>query len=321
MTYPITLYKFKFKFRAKEKMNLPSFKGSMFRGAFGWTFKKVICVTRQKTCDNCLLKENCGYFQVFETEIAKHELDFLAGVKKSPHPFVIEPPLENKRYYNIGDTFEITTVIFGEAIKYFPFFVFTFQKMGERGIGIKRHKFEMLSVENVSLNGEAREIYDRNAGTLKIDYAKITEKEILANDFETNGELTLEFLLPLRIQRIGKIIKNREELTAELFYEAMIRRVLLVSHLFCGGEAQYPNENLTSKISIKENRLNYVNVMRYSNRQKTKMEFGGFLGKITFEGKLDELTKLARLTEHLHLGKNTVFGLGKFKINNLQKAK
>jgi CRISPR/Cas system endoribonuclease Cas6 (RAMP superfamily) len=51
------------------------------------------------------------------------------------------------------------------------------------------------------------------------------------------------------------------------------------------------------------------------------MEFGGFLGEITFVGELDELTKLARLTEHLHLGKNTVFGLGKFTIKNLPMAK
>jgi len=314
MKYPIVLYKFKFLFRAKERMNLPSFKGSMFRGAFGWTFKRAVCITRAESCDNCMLRQNCGYFQVFETEIPNHQLDFLTGVKKSPHPFVIEPPLDERHYYEPGDTFEIGTVIFGDAIKYFPFFVYTFQKMGERGIGYKRYKFQLLSVLNIDAQGDFREVFDAKTDVLKLQYEKITENEILSKPFPKSKRLELEFVSPLRIQKLGKIIKRKEELTAEIFYEAMFRRVLSVSHLFCEGKVPQEKNKEISPVRIVENSLQYKNIMRYSNRQKQKMEFGGFLGRIKFEGELGEFSQLAHLTEYLHLGKNTVFGLGKFRI-------
>jgi len=58
------LAKFSFNLKAQEPIHLPSYKGSTFRGAFGHTFKKIVCACRSETCDNCPLKEKCIYSYV-----------------------------------------------------------------------------------------------------------------------------------------------------------------------------------------------------------------------------------------------------------------
>jgi len=53
---------------------------------------------------------------------------------------------------------------------------------------------------------------------------------------------------------------------------------------------------------------------RYSQRQDKKLKMGGFLGEITFEGELTEFLSFLKIGEYLHIGKGTVYGLGKYEI-------
>ncbi len=309
----LTLHKFSFELLTESETSLPAFKGSMFRGAFGWALRNAVCVTRQKTCDNCLLRDNCSYFQTFETEIKEHSLDFLKGVKKTPHPFVIEPPDAKKRFYKQNESLTVNLLIFGDAIKYFPFFVYAFQKMGEKGIGYKRDKFKLISITNIIPDGKPLEVFDSKRNTLKTEYQEITEEDILKEKPLSANKITLQFVTPLRLQNKGKVIRNRNQITPEMLIAAEERRTQIVSLLLC----ENPPFEITKKpadIKITKNNLNYVNVYRYSNRQKSKMEMGGFLGEITLEGSLEETLPLLYLAEELHLGKNTVFGLGKYNV-------
>ena len=45
---------------------LPGYKGSTFRGVFGYSLKKVVCALKRQDCGDCLLREKCLYPFVFE---------------------------------------------------------------------------------------------------------------------------------------------------------------------------------------------------------------------------------------------------------------
>jgi hypothetical protein len=44
-----------------DTLRLPEYKGSTFRGGFGYAFKKVVCALRARECPECLLRGKCIY--------------------------------------------------------------------------------------------------------------------------------------------------------------------------------------------------------------------------------------------------------------------
>lgn len=74
--------------RAVTPVRLPPFAGSTLRGAFGSTFKRMVCVERHGECPRCLLRKQCAYPYIFETWIEKGN----GAREEVAGPFVIEPP-------------------------------------------------------------------------------------------------------------------------------------------------------------------------------------------------------------------------------------
>src|SRR4030042_4120219 len=100
---------FNFFLKALDCIHLPAYKGSTLRGGFGHAFKKIVCVNKEKICESCLLKQKCAYSYIFETP-PPSDTSKMRKYPYAPHPFVITPPLEEKRTYREGDTlcFELT---------------------------------------------------------------------------------------------------------------------------------------------------------------------------------------------------------------------
>ena len=73
-----------------------------------------------------------------------------------------------------------------------------------------------------------------------------------------------------------------------------------------------------SDIKIENCKIKWVDLERYSSRQKTKMKMGGFVGNIEYKGSIEKFLPLIYLGSYLHIGKNTTFGLGKYIIENEQ---
>ena len=71
-----------------------------------------------------------------------------------------------------------------------------------------------------------------------------------------------------------------------------------------------------NQVITKHSRIKWHDWSRYSNRQKSRMSFGGLIGDIIYEGNLSEFLPFIELCQIFHIGKQTSFGLGKinFKI-------
>lgn len=67
-------------------------------------------------------------------------------------------------------------------------------------------------------------------------------------------------------------------------------------------------------VQVKTTNLIWRDWQRYSNRQRTKMSLGGFVGDLELEGDLAPFAPLLRSAEILHVGKGATFGLGKMEI-------
>ncbi|MBI5558670.1 MAG: CRISPR system precrRNA processing endoribonuclease RAMP protein Cas6 [Deltaproteobacteria bacterium] len=99
-----------------------------------------------------------------------------------------------------------------------------------------------------------------------------------------------------------------------LLIRAALRRVSSLEETFGQGEPPLDYRGLVRRaeqITARESDCRWVDIERYSNRQKTNMLIGGLQGKLVYEGELAEFLPLLRYCEVTHLGKQTAFGLGR----------
>ena len=67
---------------------------------------------------------------------------------------------------------------------------------------------------------------------------------------------------------------------------------------------------------IVEKNLKFIELTRYSNRQKTKMQLGGIIGEMKIVNLNKECYEVLKLGEILGVGKSCAFGLGKIVVES-----
>ncbi len=293
---------FKINFRAEETLYLPRYKGSTLRGAFGAALRQIMCATKQPDCNTCLLGEQCLYCSTFETS---------RGNRAVARPYVIEPPLTEKTMYTPEEPFQFGLVLIGPALDHFPYLVIALQAMGENGIGRGRGRMCLENIEAMHPLRLPKQIYESTSNVINtIDDMFITTPDLLTE--KEYKELGIEFMTPVRLTRQGKL---QDEFTFELLVRALLRRF----HDLCPWVAvpRGVHDELleqAKQISTSSNSLTWFDWERYSSRQKGRMKLGGLVGKVSLQGELTPFIPLLRWGEVLHVGKNTVFGLGKYRL-------
>ena len=310
-----TFAKFRFTIRAEEEIFLPSYKGAVFRGGFGYVFKKIVCVQRaRKDCTDCILHRSCVYSYIFETS-PPEDTKVLRLYRTIPHPFVIEPPLSGDRIIKQGDRVLFNLILIGKAVDYLPYFILTFAELGKQGIGRDRGKFVLEKVEGLGENGEGNIIYACEKEVLQNDYPLLEASQLNhTEDKNNNNQIELKFLTPFRVRFEGKITDN---IKFHVILRNLIRRISSLLYFHCGRELEcdfktYIEE--AEKVKTISNDLQWFDWERYSTRQKQKMTLGGVLGQVKYEGNLEPFAQFLRLGEYIHVGKGTSFGLGQYQI-------
>ena len=326
--------KFFFTLKSTDSIRLPLYKGSAFRGGFGHAFKKVVCTVRNRSCDKCLLKTRCIYSYVFETP-PPEDSEILRNYSKAPHPFIIEPPLTKKRTWFSEEALTFELVLIGKAVDYLPYFIYTFEELGRIGIGKGKGKY---TLEEVICDGE--EIYNSEDKKLK---SVTNDHSILSflsanipaiHNLQLSGGLSQFTDEAERSRRIGTVpqaitlnfltparIIFREDLVVEPEFHhiirTLLRRLSSLSYFHCGERLDLDFKGLVERAGLVKTvkcDTRWYDWERYSSRQNTRMKMGGILGRVAFEGDLEEFVPFIRLGEMLHAGKGTSFGLGKYEI-------
>lgn len=305
-----TLARFSFQIRVLTKTDLPVYKGSTFRGAFGHSFKRIVCAARQKTCVDCLLKERCVYAYIFES-IPTPELK----PKQIPHPFILTPPLSSRRFFEPGERMAFELILVGNALASLPYFIYTFKEMGQKGIGRGRGTFALEDLTLKEATGDERVIYEEEKGDLHF-FEPASWNDLLSDD-APDGPLTINFITPMRLKYHGSLV-GQYELAFHMLIRALLRRISALAEFHCGFKPDFDYKGLVRKaqgITMTGSSLAWHDWERYSARQNRRMKLGGLIGTATFEGDLQEFWPLLRLGEVVHAGKGSTFGLGRYSTN------
>jgi hypothetical protein len=298
--------RFEFTMQTQMPSFLPPYKGSTIRGGFGHSFRKTCCTMYKMECINCMLNQNCAYSYIFETpKAAENKLDYQA--EKLPHPFVIEPPASRQTEFQPGDEFTIGLVLFGKAISFLPYFVFTIYQMGIMGLGKGRGKFELTAgFTNDAVTGPSnQQIYDNRTQKFFDNFKEWQFSDLLPEAKKYDKQtITIELLTPSRLLSKNRLVSD---IQFDLFIRSLLRRISLLASIHCNSEWNLPYQDIIAaaqeRVQLIKQQIKWYDWERYSNRQKTRMNMGGVVGTLLYEGDLEPFLPLLLLGQFTHIGK------------------
>ena len=297
MDLPVARYHFHV--RTCAPLHLPDYAGSLLRGAFGHSLRRMACMARQKDCAGCPLQAACLYLLIFETPSTQ-------GRNDAPNLYVIEPPATGIRVLERGADFRFAMVLIGPALDQLALIVIAWKQALERGLSGVHSPCQLQAVY---CENDLEPVFCAGQERLR------SHRPNLPAPPQQATHLHLRLLTPLRLQKDGQRV-GRRELDARTLLITLARRAqaLCDLHHFDRPRLDFPTLIKQAEHIKLESDLRWFDWTRYSNRQQREMTLGGLLGELHLHGELDGLLPLLYLGQWLHLGKNASFGLGHYQI-------
>lgn len=150
------------------------FIGSTIRGVLGVALKKVVCINPSFECKGCFAKDNCVFYDFYESNFAKFRLKISLNTK-----------------------LDFKIILFEEKVKEAPFIISAVYKaLKETGITknrIKLNNFVILYNNQLVYDGEFRK-FDNNPLKVQI------------NDYKK--DFTLKINTPIRIKENNRFLRD-----------------------------------------------------------------------------------------------------------------
>jgi hypothetical protein len=309
--FPLHLTRYRFDCIAQTPIRLPDYAGSLLRGAFGRALRQVACITREKDCAPCTLKRACPYTAVFAPGRPEQPHPLLQN-SDIPAPYVIEPPLWGARIVAPGESFCFHMVLIGRAREHLPILILAWRRALARGLGPGDGTGDIAAVATET----GQIVHTPMQGSIAAHESAAPSAPTF---IEPPATVTLRFSAPLRLQQNGKALPPHR-LTPRPLILAAARRASLLAE-FHGADSTPPAidwKALATEADALDDarRLEWRDWTRYSSRQQQTMTLGGVVGDWTLKGNFAHAWPWLYLGQWLHIGKETVFGLGGYWLEN-----
>ena len=288
-----------FRVTATSCFNLPKFKGSTFHGGLAGGLNLV---------GNRFL--NLFYYPK-KTSAQQSSNHFL------PKPFMIIPPLEEKTYYQSGDSIEFGIVLFGGAARHFMIVFAAIENLGNLlGIGRDQGRFKIEKVLLLSLEKPAV-IFEND--TWFSFPKKMTIQDILETHQVGASWVSISLMTQLRLKDSNRLVRHPPDFS--LLFKRLMGRINTLTAIYGDGVlVQKPAlnllETLTHRIRLDKRRTNvrWIDWSRPIAHKEKKEIYGGLIGEIAYSGNLTPFIPWLALGQWTGLGGKTSFGLGLYDL-------
>lgn len=284
----------------------------MLRGALGHALLRFAPLPHRGQ-EPCALYGRCPYCTVF---LAPPQADHhLKKLSQLPPPFVIEPPPGGQKL-QAGQSFQFALLLFGQAIPLWATVLQALASALQTGLGDSRSPCHLQTAW-----------HEQSGQTLWPGSGQALGSTVLPpiSGIDKNGShAVLRFFTPLRLKRQGRPIRQAADLHARILLIALARRYQLLLDAWMPGQVpQLDFEQLTKQargVQLQVIDMRWLDWGRYSQRQQREMKFGGLLGSVQLQGRLQPFARLLHLGQWLHVGGKTTFGLGGYQLSDPVQA-
>ena len=305
--YDIRYIKLHFFIEFHHDCTLPVYKASALRGGMGEMLLESNCIS-DRECEKCEFESECI---VRHTMYSKMEIAPNFMTKGDSVGYVLECEDYHARF-SAGDRMQFNLILFGKTIVYFKQFLNAIYMLGQAGLGKEKSQFSIVSVTNTegALLYDQGDLYLNEYRTRKVsDYITYRKAKLGQND-----QTKIIFKSPLTIKYRGEILW---EFRPDAIIEALCRRVYMLDCFEGIDSGIYELDHIKSVLvpTVISEIHRRVSMRRYSNHKQDSMRLEGIEGELVLEGVSKELLEMLIAGELIHLGKNTSFGFGRYRIS------
>lgn len=231
------------------------------------------------------------YDQVFERVIPAdhpHSRRF----STMPNPYVVSVPDIEPRGIQVGDRLTVILTLIGKAIDHVGELIPLLQTLDNRGMGPDHIPLELEGWTPMP-----------------------TQQDQLWRP--PTDPIRLDFQSPMLTKGITR--KTRS-IPLSLLVHRMAERVALLKHFHCDGpfvDDFSEVKALAETARMLDTSLYWREWPRFSRRKFETYQKGGLMGSISYRLVHPQLLPLLRVGQYLHVGKGTVWGMGKMAVEEL----
>lgn len=308
--FSIRYVKLHFEIEFIEDTVMPIYKTSAFRGGMGEMLLRMNCI-KNRNCEACDFESECLVRRIM---YSKMEIQPAFMTKGDSVGYVLD--CENyQENFSRGDRLRFDLTLFGKTIVYFAQILDAFFRLGMYGVGKNHSQYQIVEVTN----SKGKEILRGNdilmgryqAQTVA-EYVRYRKRQFTGDESQ-DDKVRMRFKTPLALKYQGNMLK---EFNAEAIIAAIKRRIYILN-CFEGTEVDWDADSPGVIPTITKQKHRQAGIPRYSNRRNEKMLLRGIEGECFLESVQDEMLSLLLAGELVHIGKNTSFGFGRYRVHQM----
>lgn len=290
-----------------ENTILPAEKISALRGGMGEMLLRANCI-RDRNCEKCDFEPECI---VHRTLYTRYAICPRFVTSKDSTGYILE--CENYEVdFHKGDLLQFDLTLFGKTIVYFHQYIEAFRALGEEGIGKNCSRYQIVSITDTR-----RKAFPTEDFRGRIDLPLYTLGEYAKyrmNQMQENGiadRLVFQTPVALKYQNVFCSVFQ-----IEAIWEAVQRRIYMLE-CYEGIECSIYDcivPEIQEMPVIREQVCRDIFVKRYSSTQNKKVTLWGIKGYVQLDHISENMLFILAAGELTHIGKNTSFGFGKYRI-------
>ena len=299
----IRYLKLKLLLETSRKCIFPKHKVSAIRGGMGEILMQEHCIG-DRVCDTCGFLKEC---MVQHIMYSKYDLIPFFASDGDSIGYVLECHNTEKSFQK-GEQIKLNLLLFGDTIVYVREILNAIRKLGIYGVGNHYAPYTVVSISD----DEGTEFLENG----QLEVSRITPSYVdtyvqeRITGFQEASKIKIAMNSPVTI-------KFHQEFLQKFDMEAMVRAIkrrIYMLDCYEGIEALEYYKEKTVTVPILYQECYNKTVPRYSNRKKQKVFLRGLMGKIELDNPGLEVLMLLLAGELIHVGKNTSFGFGGYKL-------
>ena len=318
-SFPLTYVRLRFHCQAETFLHLGGLRaGSNLRGA-------LLGVMHRSTCDGDLSNP---------AHTDQCPVCWLTTSSERPgrerRGYVITPPLNNAECLAPGEAFDFHVTLFGDAIRYLPYFVLAVPEAGCAGVGIGRGRFALLSIMAEYPKNEVRHVWKTGKAVVHLPEKPVNHSDVLsaaaqwaAQQKNQGGSLCIEYKTPLRLIAGDQLLKVPD---FGAFFRHLLMRLddLAVQQASSAPRLLHDRQHLwglASRVRLMGNKTHWVEVSSGSSRTGQSTWISGLVGQACYSAPVNiwqDLLPWILWGQVAQVGKDTVKGNGVFQFIDSQ---